>query len=314
MCSPNEKLIIIVLNLYGDVKDTYIRQTIENLQLLMSCSFCSTLVISWSNPPERVKEVFTYFEQLFPRVVLLKLPKMGSGKQRNATLNFVIHNFPNADYIVYLEEDIKITEMCYINRLINLLDRLPENVVILSPEPATRLCLDLAGRVITGRDITIGLTGGFGMFIIRTSALKHLVKKGLETYSPYMYFYMEDKEFIFKLWQECFLTVSVKTAGYTHYGGTVHSQPLYRRYTRYLGPLLAILINAPLKLVILVLIFRSLKTLIQSMIRSELYLYIRSFIFILRNIKYVLLYRYYRLTRYRCRERLKLLFDHCIVI
>ena len=171
----------------------------------MSCGASQYhLVISWSNPPGWVKN--TIFED-FPNALLLKLPKMGSGKQRSITFNFVICNFPEADYIAYLEEGVKITEPCYINRLVNLLDKLPENIALLSPEPATKLCLDLAGRVIRGdKDVTIGLTGGCGMFIVRTSVLKHLNKKGLGTYSPFMYFYQEDREFILKLWQECFLT------------------------------------------------------------------------------------------------------------
>lgn len=63
-------------------------------------------------------------------------------------------------------------------------------MVLLSRGSASKLCLSFSGRVIHGdKDIVAGLVNAGSMYIIRSDVLRHLISKGLRTYSPFMYFY-----------------------------------------------------------------------------------------------------------------------------
>jgi len=111
------------------------------------------------------------------------------------------------------------------------------------------LCIDFTvTNIVTDKKLYVGLSGGSGMYIIRSDALRELVHSGLGTYSSYMYFHWEDIEFLLKLWLMGYVTVSYQGINYTHLGNTSRQKPLHRRYTEYLDPVIAMIVNVPLRL------------------------------------------------------------------
>jgi len=233
------KSIALVVNLFGEIDYESLKRIAENLRRARcrNADYLTRVIISWSNPPtnasELVKKLRNLLDGGYTSFMYLPLPKMGSGKHRDLTLQYILRKYNETKYIVYIEEDVIVYDSCWLDHLVEMSEKLPFRIAILSPEPATKLCLNLVGRIIPSkRMFVVGLVGGFGLYLVRSDALKHLMSKGLRTYSPYMYFYWEDKEFTFKLWLESFVTLSYKGINYVHLGDTSKTYSLHRRYTK----------------------------------------------------------------------------------
>jgi hypothetical protein len=98
---------------------------------------------------------------------------MGLRKQRDLTLRFVLASFPNARYIVYMEDDVVINDRGWLNRLIEIFDKLPGRVAAISLDPGSRLCVDfVVTSIVTDRVLYVGLSGGSGVYIIRADVLR----------------------------------------------------------------------------------------------------------------------------------------------
>jgi|GEM_PF-5631433 len=77
---------------------------------------------------------------------------------------------------------------------------------------------------------------------------------------------------------------------------------------------MSIFVNAPLKLVILNLLIKSIRSLIRALLigKNETLLWFRAHVFIAKNLKHLIVHRLYRLKIYRDRDVLKKLIDKCI--
>jgi len=113
--------------------------------------------------------------------------------------------------------------------------------------------------------------------VIRVEALRELLRLGLDTYSRFMYFHWEDMEFVLKLWLLGYVTASYRGISYVHLGSTSRARPLHRVYTEYLGPLIAMLVNVPLRFILIIVPLRVLRDLIKSIVRNEILLLIRAY-------------------------------------
>ncbi len=100
-----------------------------------------------------------------------------------------------------------------------------------------------------------------------------------------MFFHWEDIEFVLKLWLLGYKTVSYELKCYRHIGETSHSKPLYRRYTEYNGPLIAIIANTPYSITIKALLVRFIRDILKSILREEIFLFLRSYLFLALNLK-----------------------------
>jgi hypothetical protein len=189
--------VAIVVNIFGNADLSYVVESLRNAGLVNEQIH---VVLSWSNPPPNAlaavdllrKAVNDAFD-----ITYLPLPKMGSGKQRDLTLGFVLRRFPNVRYVVYAEDDVVINESGWLNKLIELFNKMPNRVAALSLEPGSRLCIDfVATNIVTDRMLYIGLSGGSGVTLIRAEALKELISLGAGMYSSFMYFHWEDMGYV----------------------------------------------------------------------------------------------------------------------
>jgi hypothetical protein len=188
-----------------------------------------------------------------------------------------------------MEEDVVIKDLGWLSKLLEVLKKLPSRVAILSLDVGSRLCVDfVATSISTSRRLYISLTGGSGVYAVRSEALRELLRLGLDTYSPFMYFHWEDMEFVLKLWLLGYVTVSYRGINYAHLGSTSRAKPLYRRYTEYLGPMIAMLVDVPLKHLVAIAPLMVLRDLVKSMLRNEVLLLVRALLFTVKNLKYIM--------------------------
>ncbi|NHW44453.1 MAG: hypothetical protein HA491_01755 [Candidatus Verstraetearchaeota archaeon] len=296
-------VIVIVVNLFGDVS---LENLVKSMSRIKTIPQPTYMVLSWSNPPSNAFTMIHSLEERladrFP-ITYLPLPKMGSGKQRDLTLKIVLRKFANARYIVYIEDDVVIEEDDWLARLLRVIEKLPQKVAALSLEPGARLYTDfVVTRIATDKELYVGLTGGSGVYITRPSALRELVRLCLGTYSSFMYFHWEDMEFVIKLWLRGYVTVSYRGIKLTHFGCTSQQKPLYRRYTEYLGPVIAVLVNVPSRFLVIGLPLRALRDFVKSMTRNEIVLLLRAYFFVLRNLKHIMVHRFFRFKKYRAQS------------
>jgi len=73
---------------------------------------------------------------------------MGSGKQRDLTLKYVLKKLDSTQIVVFMEEDVIIREENWLSKLLQILKRLPSRVAILS-HVGSRLCIDFVGTSVT---------------------------------------------------------------------------------------------------------------------------------------------------------------------
>jgi hypothetical protein len=273
-------------------------------------------IISWSNPPPNALErLFKLEKELNDRfkIIPLLLPKIGLGKQRNLTLHYIFRSFKDVDYIIYMEEDVIIRDRCWLDILVKLMDVISSNIALVSLEPISLECLDLVSKVIRENyKLAVGFTCASGLYIIRANVLKEMISKGLETYSSFMYFFHEDKEFSLKLWLLGYKTASYRGLNYIHLGSTVKTQPLHRRYTRYIGPLMTIFINLSFRLMLCIIILRSLLTFLSYIKRGELILFLKAYLFMLKNLKHLIFHRLFRKKVFMNYTILERIFHKCV--
>ena len=137
------------------------------------------------------------------------------------------------------------------------------------------------------------------IFIFKANVVKELIRLGLGTYSRFMYFHWEDVEFVLKLWFMGYRTVSYEIDGYRHIGLTSRDKPIYRRYTEYLDPLMAMIVNLPLRFAVLILLVRFLRDLVKALVRSETYLFLRVYLFIIAKLRLLIMHRRFRMSVHR---------------
>jgi GT2 family glycosyltransferase len=196
---------------------------------------------------------------------------------------------------------------------LRVIEKLPHKVAVLSLEPGARLCTDfVVTEVATDKELYVGLAGGSGVYVTRVDALRELVRLCLGTYSSFMYFHLEDMEFVIKLWLMGYVTVSYRGIKLTHFGRTSQQKPLYRRYTEYLGPVIAVLVNVPSRFLIIGLPLRALRDFVKSMTKNEIVLLLRAYLFALRNLKHIMVHRFFRFKKYRAQSVFAKILCNCI--
>ncbi|BDR92690.1 hypothetical protein [Vulcanisaeta souniana] len=224
---------------------------------------------------------------------------MGSGKQRDLTLRFVIERFPTVEYIVYIEDDAFIDATC-LRSLINTLRVLPREYALVSPERGAKLCADfVVSKVMPSNRLYVALTGGSGAYVIRTDVVRELIRLGLGTYSSFIFFHWEDMEFMLKLWFMGFKTVSYELVCYRHVGRTSRNKPVYRRYTEYLGPLIAMVVDMPHTFLVKALPIRFIRDMVKSLIKGEVVLFVRAYLFIIVKLRLLLTHRTFRMRSFK---------------
>jgi len=312
-----EEDIVIWINTFGNQNLNY---TVENLKRA-TCNIKGKIyvVISWGNPPFNVLERLLEFEnevkKLF-KIIPLLLPKWGSPKQRDITLRYILRKFPRVKYIIHMEDDVIVEDPCWLDSIVRIMNTVDKDIALLGLEPASIHCINLVGRLYpdSNKKLVIGFVPACGLYIIRAGVLRELIFKGLGTYSPFMYFFWEDKEFSLKLWLMGYKTASYRGLTYTHLGSTSKSRPIHRRYTRYLGPILATLINMPLHLAIPVVLVRLLYTFLSAIRNNELLLFYRANYFLLKELKHIWVHRLYRRKIFRDYSALKAYISLCFHI
>ena len=170
--------VAVVVNMFGDnlglVKDTLreIREFVINNN--------AYVILSWSNPPSNYQKIINeIIVEAQIQLIILKLPKMGSGKQRDLTLKFIVNKFDDVKYIAYIEDDAFIDSEC-LRLLINALEILPKDYALVSPERGARLCIDfVVNKVLPSNQLYVALTGGSGVYVIRADVIRELIKMRL---------------------------------------------------------------------------------------------------------------------------------------
>jgi len=310
--------VVIYINAFGKADINY---AIENLKrALCNMKEQTYVIISWSNPPFNVLERLSEFEKeelkgLF-KIMPLLLPKMGSAKQRDITLRYILYKFPQVKYIVYMEDDVLVKSLCWLDSIIKIMNIVYKDIALLGLEPASIHCINLVGRLYSGsnKKLVIGFIPASGLYIIRAEVLRELISRGLGTYSSFMYFFWKDKDFSLKLWLMGYKTASYKGLAYTHLGSTSKLRPIHRRYTRYLGPIIATLINMPLHLAIFIVLVRSLYTFLSAIRNNELLLFYRANYFLLKELKHIWVHKLYRRKIFRNYLALKAYISLCFQI
>jgi GT2 family glycosyltransferase len=307
--------VTIVINLFGNVS---VENIVENFKNIGTFPKPINIVISWSDPPSNAIHIVHSLRKRLNggfnfNLIYLPLPRMGSGKQRDLTLKYVLKKIEGTEVAVFMEEDVVVREAGWLSKLLEVFKKLPSKVAILSLDTGSRLCVDFVTTNIhsTSRRLYMSLTGGSGIFAVRSEALRELLRLGLDTYSPFMYFHWEDMEFVLKLWLLGYVTVSYRGINYIHLGSTSRTKPLHRRYTEYLDPMIAMIVNVPLKFLLFIVPLRVLRDLIKSMYRNEVLLLIRAFLFIVKNLWYIMSIRIRRAKVWRRGERFASVLSSC---
>ena len=307
--------VTIVINLFGNVS---IEKVIKNIRNIGTFAEPINILISWSDPPSNATHiVHSLRKHLNGRfnfnLIYLPLPRMGSGKQRDLTLKYVLKKIGGTEVVVFMGEDVVVKEVDWLLKLLEIFKKLPSRVAILSLDAGSRLCIDfVATSISTSRRLYISLAGGSGIFAVRSEALRELLGLGLDTYSPFMYFHWEDIEFVLKLWLLGYVAVSYRGINYIHLGSTSKTKPLHRRYTEYLGPMIAMIVNVPLKLLLFIAPLRILRDLIKSILKNEVLLLIRASLFIVKNLKYIMMIRIRRLKIWRGGKHFASVLSSCL--
>mgnify|MGYP001772675831 CR=1 FL=1 len=184
--------------------------------------------------------------------------------------------------------------------LLKVMDVVPEGIALVSLERGSKLYLDFViTRVVSSERIYVALSGGSGVYIVKADVVRELIKSGLSTHSRLMYFHWEDTEFALKLWLMGYKTASYEIDGYKHVGSTSRDKPLHRRYTEYLDPLMALIINVPSKFIILTFLTRFLRDLLKALRHGQIYLFLRAYIFVITKLKSLFIHRAFRLSIYK---------------
>jgi len=93
--------VTIVINLFGDVS---IKKVIENLRNIGTFAEPINILISWSDPPSNATHIVHSLRKHLNAgltLIYLPLPRMGSGKQRDLTLKYVLKNWRYGSSGVY---------------------------------------------------------------------------------------------------------------------------------------------------------------------------------------------------------------------
>ena len=305
--------VVVIINAFNNVDLSHVVESLRNIGITHESV---RIVLSWSNPPPNALSIVNSLKEALGNafdITYLPLPKMGSGKQRDLTLRFVLASFPNTRYIVYMEDDVVINDRGWLNRLIEIFDKLPSRVAAISLEPGSRLCVDfVVTNIVTDRGLYVGLSGGSGVYIIRADVLRELLSLGIGTYSPFMYFHWEDMEFVLKLWFMGYVTVSYRGINYIHLGTTSRRKPLHRRYTEYLGPLMAMLINAPTSFLVMGFLVRIFRDVVRAIVNNDLLLLFRAYYFLVKNLDTILAHRALRARIYKDQSIFTKILINCI--
>jgi len=120
-------------------------------------------------------------------------------------------------------------------------------------------------------------------------------------------------EFMLKLWLLGYVTASYRGINYTHLGSTSRIKPLHRRYTEYLGLMIAMIVNAPLKLLLSIVPLRVLRDSIKSMYRNEVPLLTRASLFTVKILKYIMSIRIRRAKVWRSGKYIASVFSNCLM-
>jgi hypothetical protein len=84
--------VTIVVNLFGNIS---IENIVENFKNIGTFPKPINIVISWSNPPSRATHIVHLLRKnpnygFDFNLIYLPMPRMGSGKQRDLTLKYVL--------------------------------------------------------------------------------------------------------------------------------------------------------------------------------------------------------------------------------
>jgi hypothetical protein len=109
-----------------------------------------------------------------------------------------------------------------------------------------------------------------------------------------------------------YVTVSYRGIKYTHFGGTSRQKPLYRRYTEYLGPWMAMLINTPMRFIVVNLPIRFFRDLIRAIVNNDVILLIHAYSFLTKNLKYLIAHRVHRARIYKNQSIFMKMLSNCI--
>jgi hypothetical protein len=109
-----------------------------------------------------------------------------------------------------------------------------------------------------------------------------------------------------------YVTVSYRGIKYTHFGGTSRQKPLYRRYTEYLGPWMAMLINTPMRFIVVNLPIRFFGDLIRAIVNNDVILLIHAYSFLTKNLKYLIAHRVHRARIYKNQSIFMKMLSNCI--
>ncbi len=86
--------VVVIINAFNNVD---LRHVVESLRNIGITHESVRIVLSWSNPPPNAPSIVNSLKETLGNafdITYLPLPKMGSGKQRDLTLRFVLASSP----------------------------------------------------------------------------------------------------------------------------------------------------------------------------------------------------------------------------
>jgi len=155
--------VTIVINLFGNVS---VENIVKNLRNIRAFPEPISIVISWSDPPSNAIHIVHSLRKRLNggfnfNLIYLPLPRMGSGKQRDLTLKYVLKKIEGTEVVVFMEENAIVKEANWLSKLLGVFKRLPSRVATLSLDVESMLCIDFVTvSTSISRKLYMSLTGG----------------------------------------------------------------------------------------------------------------------------------------------------------
>lgn len=240
---------------------------------------------------------------------------LGIAHRRN--LAFKECNSSGAKYFVIMDDDIIVTDVEWLNKLVHLMERLPQDVVAAQP-----IILEESGKLVyaggflypsgtvyglkeseipRGKTVWPTVCTGGSMFITRRSLVREFYKCRLKPYCDLFFIQSEDVDFAIKIYLRGYKAVCTNITRCLH-ARITSQKPLYRIYHAYKNRTLLVLLNFDLLHLLKYIAFRLLHDVTHAIAvypvkvrrptAEGVILLIKAYISILKRLKPILKYRY----------------------
>jgi len=281
----------------------YLRSSLESLLSLTEYPKFDVYIIDYGT--EEISSLVKELQMKYGNHICLIEMSMDFGITGMRNLAFETCARTGAKYFVIMDDDIIITDIDWLNKLVHLMERLPQDVVAATPQAGWLLypnctAYGLKETETPRRTVWPALCTGGQIFIVRESLVREFYKCGLKPYCDLFFIQSEDIDFALKIYLRGYKAVCTNVTEVLH-ARNRNQLPLYRIYHSYKSRVLLLLLNFSFLHLVRYVPFRLLHDFIHAVVvypmtarkpaAEAFVLLVKAYVWILRRLKSIFKFR-----------------------